>query len=180
MRTGWTIPLRAALALGVLLVLGQPPPASSHESLYNYVEVTVSENGELEVAFSVHAAELLSSPAVDPTTSDTSWYPMLTPTEKAELSENATAFLRSGYSLSSSDQESISTPEISVAENLDDGARPGCLLGLLHFAEPPQSLTIHYRESAKRLMLVIVRPRAFPEVRDLATGESLTLTFPPE
>ena len=175
MPSGWTHALRATVAGSALLLTCLPNSAPCHESLYNYVEVTHLENGELEIAFSVHAAELLSDTSVAPTTSDTSWYPLLTDSEKAELSECAAAFLSSAYALFSTEGESISTPGVPIPESLDIGARPGCLLGTLRFQKPPELLTIRYLEQAKRLMLVIVRPRAFPEVRDLESGESFSL-----
>jgi hypothetical protein len=177
--------------IAVCLLLSRPV-ASGHQTLYEAIEVNLHDPASIRIEFTIHAPELTSplTAALDPAAVDPAWLPGLSDGEIESLTREAEAFIRSRFAIRWSGPDA---PELTSSEihfDPPEGVRnppadtklpPGCLLGTMQLANPgpPRSLTIGFAPDAqKRLMLAISRPAAFPEVHDLAAGESTTIALP--
>jgi hypothetical protein len=161
-------------------------PVSAHDSLYHYIEISSPRNGEgAEIAFSIHAADLESARALgaDPAGTDLAWLRDRTTVELNPLLLEARAFLAKHFTLLIEEKpisldESLAFPESGALAAGEEAARPGFLVGTLRLPSGASELDLlHVPTSGKRLMLVLNRPGAFPEVRDLAPGETTTITL---
>lgn len=162
-------------------------PGAAHDSLYHYLEVTTPrDGGPVEIAFSVHAADLGSARALgaDPAGTDLTWLQGRTAAELAPVLEEARRFLEETFSLLRQATaidlgEAARFPESGVLAAGIEAARPGFLVASLTLPDgTPEILLQHRPTSGKRLLVVVNRPGAFPAVRDLAPGDSTTLVFP--
>ena len=175
-----------AFRSGFLILVLLTIPVVAHDSLYHYIEISSPRNGEgAEIAFSIHAADLESARALgaDPAGTDLAWLQNRTAAELARLLLEARAFLANHFHLqlrgeTISLDESLAFPETGALATGEEAARPGFLVGTLQL--PPGAAEVellHAPTSGKRLMLVVNRPGAFPEVRDLAPGEKTTISL---
>ncbi|MEX2580771.1 MAG: hypothetical protein WD342_17060 [Verrucomicrobiales bacterium] len=155
----------------------------AHDSLYNYIEIRMEPDGSAKVEFTVHAAELAAEYGVDPTSDNLDWLDSLTDEEVRRLIRKAGEFVGTSYRVeawSGKEVEFPTIPEIRAATVDAPSPRPGCFVGILHSKEAPVSLDLAYADSAgKRLMIVVTRPGVFPQVRDLAPGDTIDLALSP-
>lgn len=168
------------------LVLAVAAPGAAHESLYHYVEITLPRGkGSVEVAFSVHAAELASARALgaDPAGTDLAWLQGRTEAEFAPLLAESRRFFAATFGLHLPDETIDLAAEVRFPADPAlaagaEAARPGFLVATLRLPTEAAGLELLHRpDSGKRLMVVVNRPGAFPEVRDLAPGDTTTLDF---
>jgi hypothetical protein len=175
-----------SLKWGMVMVLLTIVSVSAHDSLYHYIEISSPRNREgAEIAFSIHAADLESARAVgaDPAGTDLAWLQNRTAAEMAPLLLEARAFLANHFTLQNygepiSLDDALAFPKEGSLAAGDEAARPGFLVGILRL--PPGAVEVellHAPTSGKRLMVVVSRPGAFPEVRDLAPGEKTTISL---
>lgn len=162
----------ALLLLG--LGFGGTPSPSAHESLYEWIEIRVDEDGSAEVEFTIHAASLVPDWGIDPTSSDDSWFAQLDPSERQELGVRAIAWITAFYEIKVNEGALLTVDPIVVPASLDNAARPGCFAATASFLSNSTALSIDYRGKEKRLMVVTIRPGAFPRTIDLAPLESRT------
>ena len=176
------------------MIGGIPISAVGHLALYHNIEVNLREPEAIRIYFTVHAPELPSAVAagVDPAGVGKDW---LRDLEEAKLrklfAESATLV---GASFSFEWQGGVSGAPVDLSsENLefesidqlqspayDNGLPPGCLLVTAILKKPKgiTGLRVTLSEKAeKRLLLAVSRPASFPEVKDLAAGESVLLTI---
>lgn len=175
-----------AFKSGFLILALLAIPLAAHDSLYHYVEISSPRNGEgAEIAFSIHAADLESARALgaDPAGTDLAWLRDRTAAEVAPLLLEARVFLAKTFTLRNQGElvpldEAVRLPETGALAAGEEAARPGFLVGTLRLPPGASELELlHSPTSGKRLMVVIARPGAFPEVRDLAPGEKTTITL---
>lgn len=162
-------------------------PSTAHDSLYHYLEVTIPRGGgPAQITFSVHAADLASARALgaDPTATDLTWLEGRTTAELAPVLADARRFFEETFDLRRQEipidlGKEVRFPEAGVLAAGIEAARPGFLVGTLSLpADATEVRLLHLIGSDKRLMVVVNRPGAFPEVRDLAPGDSTTLALP--
>lgn len=162
-------------------------PMAAHDSLYHYLEVTVPRGGgAAEIAFSVHAADLDAARTLgaDPAGTDLKWLESRTAAELAPILADARRFFDETFVLRRQEipidlGREVRFPEAGVLAAGVEAARPGFLVGTLVLPAGPAEVTLlHLPNSGKRLMVVVNRPGAFPEVRDLAPGDSTTMSLP--
>lgn len=172
---------RCLFKLGLVILVGMAANLQAHDSLYHYLEVSFPrEGGPPQIAFSLHAADLESARTLgaDPTSTDLSWLRNRASTEVAPLLEEGRMYLSKAFSLVMGGRElalgeSLKFPENGILATEGEAARPGFLIATLSLPESTGSLELHYAPTAgKRLMVVVNRPGRFPEVRDLAPGET--------
>ena len=185
----------AVLAGSIGLFAALSPPALmvvAHDSLYHYVEIRLPGAGRAaEICLSVHAADLDGARALgaDPAASDLDWLRGQDDETIQGILLEAGAFLAATFTLSV--QEAgldlergppvFPTPGEFRAENeAAEGARPGFLVASLSLDPRSDQVELrHSRDSGKRLLLVVNRPGAFPEIRDLAPGEWARISLVP-
>jgi len=173
-------PRGLAIAL-LLLALGAP----AHDSLYNYVEVRLSSAEGAALEFTVHGPALAARFGVDPTAGGDAWLEELTDAQEAQLLRDAERFVRETYRIRIDGADPLAGRAIhfdppSAGGERDDPAtapRPGCYVGAVRLAEHPGVLELAYQNTEKRLMLVVTRRGAFPEIHDLAPGGSTRLSL---
>jgi len=160
----------------------------AHDSFYHYLELTPPRDGRAgEVAFSVHAADLAVAIAMgaDSSKSDLTWLKDREPAEITAMLDEARKVVIGSFYLEIDglplDGMGLHFPD---PERLRSGAadaeaaRPGFLVAL--FALDAAAATLEIRlspTSGKRLLFVVNRPGRFPEIRDLAPGESTTFAL---
>jgi len=184
---------RATVALFLLISC---PWARGHQTLYEAIEVNLHDPAVIWIEFTIHAPELPSplTAGLDPTAVDLDWLRGLSDGQISELTREAESFIRAAFELSWSDPDPSRPPPQLVAERIafeapelvrnppaDTKLPAGCLLGSMSLANPgpPRALRIGFAPDAqKRLMLAISRPAAFPQVHDLAPGESAVVALP--
>lgn len=176
-----TIP---GLLFAWILPAGFCNPANGHDSLYDYLEVRPLEDGRTEIAISLHAADFAGKGTVDPDTNDTGWFTELNSVEKHALVSRANRFLQSALILSlppdASGREALplTTPLLPQNVKIDTGARPGSLIATHILPLSPSKLSVSYF-GKKRLLVVISRPKSFPEVTDLPPESARTIPVIP-
>ncbi|MDF1860834.1 MAG: hypothetical protein P1U87_11520 [Verrucomicrobiales bacterium] len=168
---------RTRLSLVAALLCFTHSPGISHDSLYDYLEIRFLENNHIEVTLSVHAADFSNRESVDLSSVETDWFRALPPSEKAELIARANQSVSSAVAFSLQEGNAPDTtfpvPTIPRTATIDSGARPGSLIASAILPESADRLVLRY-SGEKRLMVVVIRPGAFPKVHDLApdsTGE---------
>lgn len=173
--------------IGCVMMAATTWPIVAHDSLYHYLEVTVPRGGgAAEIAFSVHAADLESARALgaDPAGSDLTWLQGRTAAELAPILADARRFFDETFVLRREETpidlgKEVRFPEAGVLAAGVEAARPGFLVGTVVLPAGAAELRLlHLPNSGKRLMVVVNRPGAFPELRDLAPGDSTTITLP--
>lgn len=178
----WRLAFYSGFLIPVLLTFR----LAAHDSLYHYIEIAAPRKGEgAEIAFSIHAADLESARALgaDPAGTDLAWLRNRTTAEMAALLLEARAFLANHFTLQDHGElisldEALAFSETGALAMGEEAARPGFLVGTLRL--PPGMAEVellHAPTSGKRLMVVLNRPGAFPEVHDLAPGEKTTISI---
>jgi hypothetical protein len=161
---------RTPLHLAAALLCALCSPGISHDSLYDYLEIRFLKLDRIEIALSVHAADFSHRVPVDLSSVETDWFDALSSSEKTELIARANQSVNAALKFTISDGASdaaFPVPEIPPTALIDSGARPGSLIATSTLPEATKHLTLHY-SGQKRLMVVVIRPGAFPKVHDLA------------
>jgi hypothetical protein len=166
--------------LGVVTVV-------AHPALYHYVEINLNEPGKIRVYLTLHAPEL--SDEVLPLEKDmfgADWLAGLGDSDIADLVANAYRFGDEKFSFLIDGQPlqlALTFPSADEIRRppVDSQVPAGCFSGVaeLNYAGGKKILTVDFSEAAeKRLMLVINRPVAFPEVFDVEPGASRDIVLP--
>ena len=141
----------------------------------------MDETSAVQLTFTIHAPELLVgfSEAAS-ALYDSNWLAQRSDQELEQLVTQGRDDLAGRFTLRLDDGEPVDLAAKLTFENPDairnGGARglpPGCLEAFLEFSAPEGTHRLrldHARNSGKRLLLVIDRPGAFPEVVDVAPG----------
>ncbi|MCB1063393.1 MAG: hypothetical protein KDN20_10795 [Verrucomicrobiae bacterium] len=166
------------------------PSVEAHLFLYENVECNLHDTRKTRIEFSIHAPELPTAVArgIDPASVDETWLQGLDKETIEVLKNEAGAFIRETFLLQLGNEEWIKKCVIEF-ESVDRIQHPppetqlpsGCLLATVWINNPESSLplTVGFAPTAqKRLMVAIARPAAFPEVHDLAPGESVSISLP--
>lgn len=172
----------------MLVLASGPVRLTAHESLYHYVELTLPREGRGgEIAFSVHAADLAAAVVMgaDPLASDLAWLANAEADETANLLDEARKFVFGtvffeidgkpcdGGGLHFPDADRLRSGSADA-----EAARPGFLVGSLALEKTVATVSLRLSPtSGKRLLLVVNRPRAFPEIQDLAPGDTATIAL---
>lgn len=164
--------------------------ARAHLMLYENVEVYLRDPATIRIEFSIHAPELPSAVAdgVDPAGVDATWLAGLPDETIVRLTQEAETFLRKTFVLRQGESDPLAGAEVRF-DSLE-GIRkppvetklpPGCVLAAVTLPNPGNAAPFSVgfaADAQKRLMLSVARPGAFPEVHDLAPGESVTIPLP--
>lgn len=166
------------------LVTSLLPHARAHQELHHNIELDLRQmekTGSLELVFTIHAPELvvgLEEAASALYNSD--WLAQRSNQELNQLMTLGRKYLAARFRLSIDDSEPVDLASRFTFEDADAirsggtrGLSPGCLEASLVLSAPegPGRLRLdHAADSGKRLLLVIDRPGAFPEVVDVAPG----------
>jgi len=179
--------LRAMPLLIAAMILVTASSVSAHPALYHYLEINLHQPGKVTVYVTVHAPEL--SDEVAPLEEDVfgaEWLASLDDAKIAGLVAKAESFgvekfafrfgeRRAELALDFPDADTIRLPAA------DTEVPAGCFSGVasLDYAPGENTLTLQFADSAeKRLMLVINRPAAFPEVFDIEPGTTHEIPLP--
>ncbi len=167
-----------------LLFAAAVPTARGHLLLYENVEVYLVDPERVRMEFTIHAPELPLAVAagVDPAAVEESWLASLDAETRRALIGEAETFLRDTFLVRLADSDALAGATVDFESPEVTDLPPGCLLGRIEFSNPGAStpFSVGFSPSAqKRLLLSIARPAAFPEVRDLAPGESMDIALPP-
>ncbi len=160
-----------------LLFLGMS--AFADIALYHNLEIDLRDPETIRVYAPVHAPELM----LDKETTDFSnigqeWLDGLSDEDYAVLLERSTAFVNETLRLRIGPWNVNNGFPFTFGKS-DDETAPGSLVGTMTFPNPGGELRIELApESEKRLQVAINVPRKFPDTRDLAAGESVTLVLP--
>jgi len=146
-----------------------------HEVLYYTAEIHLSDPATIRVHFSLHAPEILLDPDTDFSDIGDKWLRSLSDLEITELIKKSRAFIAETYQIDSRGGNAVTDfPLVFESADLiretrrEGGPRPGCILASLSFPNPGGQLNFVYSDHAeKRLLLAIIRPRAFPKTFDL-------------
>lgn len=170
-------------------------PVRAHQELYHNVEVDLAETAEtglLSVYFTIHAPELLvGSEEAGDAMFDALWLGEQSETEIEEILKLARSFLGRNFELGFEGEPRVDIERRIRFEEPDrirdakrgeeSGLPPACLMAFLQLKVMPKATRLRVANapgSGKRLMLVVVRPKSFPEVVDLDTGEAVAITLP--
>ena len=178
MKACWRGFLLSGFALGLL------SPAHGHQELHHNITLDLrqlEQEGSIRLTFTLHAPELVVG--LEEAASalyDRNWLAQQSPQELRRLMSLGRSYLAARFKLGIDDREPIELSRRVSFENPDairgGGARelsPGCLEAslLLSPDETAGKLRIdHAANSNKRLLLVIERTGAFPEVEDIPPG----------
>ncbi len=179
---------RALPLLIVLALLAGASSASAHPALYHYLEINLHQPGQVTVYVTVHAPEL--SDEVAPLEEDVfgaEWLASLDDATIAGLVANAERFGDEKFAFSFGERSAelaLDFPDADVIRlpAADTEVPAGCFSGVASLAYAPgeNTLTLQFADTAdKRLMLVINRPAAFPEVFDIEPGTAREIQLPP-
>ena len=168
----------------ILLVAGE---ALAHPALYHYLEINLLEPGEVAVFVTVHAPELTDT--VAPLEADVfgkAWLSTRDDETIVELVKSADRFAGEAFDFRFGEREvkpsfEFPAPETIRHPGLDSVVPEGCFSGAatLPYQVGEETLLIDFSGSAqKRLMLIINRPAAFPEVIDLEPGSHYEIVLP--
>lgn len=171
----------------ILMFFAVAGPVAAHPALYHYLEINLLDAGEVPVYVTFHAPELIEG--VDTPEDDLygrEWLATRDDATLAGLVENADRFAGEVFAFQFAEREV--TPDF-VYPDFPTIRRPppgsvvpdGCFSGaaMLPYMRDETELTITFSAAAqKRLMLIINRPAAFPEVVDLEPGEQYVLALP--
>ena len=166
------------------LVTSILPHARAHQELHHNIELDLrqmDETSAVQLTFTIHAPELLVgfSEAAS-ALYDSNWLAQRSDQELEQLVTQGRDDLAGRFTLRLDEGEPVDLAAKLTFENPDairnGGARglpPGCLEAFLELSAPEGTDRLrldHARNSGKRLLLVIDRPGAFPEVVDVAPG----------
>ncbi len=160
------------------------PHARAHQELHHNIELDLRQMekvGNLELIFTIHAPELVVG--LEEAASalyDSDWLAQRSNQELNQLMTLGRKYLAGRFTLGIDDSEPVDLASRFTFEDADAirsggtrGLSPGCLEASLVLSAPegPGRLRLdHAADSGKRLLLVIDRPGAFPEVIDVAPG----------
>ncbi len=131
------------------LALGFTFQASAHLELYHRVEIVLQNAGTAHMYVTIH---------------------------ESDISTTAEAYLRDSFRWIVNGEVWSGKP---VIDSRASGLPKGCVLASYDLPEKATVIQVRLMEgSAKRLLLVISRPGAFPLARDLAPGEEYRLKLP--
>ncbi|MCH2064296.1 MAG: hypothetical protein MK194_11285 [Roseibacillus sp.] len=166
------------------LVTSLLPHARAHQELHHNIELDLRQmekTGSLELVFTIHAPELvvgLEEAASALYNSD--WLAQQSDQELNQLMTLGRKYLTGRFTVQMEEREPVDLASRLTFEDADAirsggtrGLSPGCLEASLVLSAPegPGRLRLdHAADSGKRLLLVIDRPGAFPEVLDVAPG----------
>ena len=164
--------------------------AHSHQLLYENIEVNLTSEEGIRIDITIHAPELPLAVArkVDPAAVGEEWLKSLSDDDLAELVRQAETFVRSHFVLSygqvdlveSGARWEFSEPALLRDPPPESALPAGCFLGTLwmKWGESGTPLVVGFdAEAQKRLLVAVARPASFPEVHDLAPGESVSLVL---
>lgn len=160
---------------------------AAHPALYHYVEINLHEPGEVRIYVTVHAPEL--SDQVRPLEEDVfgaEWLATLDDETIAELVANAQRFGDEKFAFHFGERRAEIALHYPSAELIrhppaDSAVPAGCFSGEaeMRYQTSETALSLDFSALAdKRLMLVINRPGAFPEVSDIEPGTSVRIPLP--
>ena len=163
----------------------------AHPALYHYLEINLHEPGKVLIFVTLHAPEL--SDDVAPLEEDVfgaDWLATRSDEQIAELVANAHRFAGEKFAFMLGNAPEKMTWEFPEAETIrqppsNSEVPAGCFSGVadLSYGTGGETLLLNFSPQAeKRLMLVINRPAAFPEVFDIEPGsqQQIALTPAPE
>jgi hypothetical protein len=170
-----------------LLFFALVRPAAAHPALYHYLEINLLDAGEVPVYLTFHAPELIEG-VVTPEDDlyGREWLATRDDATLAGLVENADRFAGEVFAFRFAEREvapDFVYPDFATIRRPPPGSvvPDGCFSGaaMLPYTRAETALTIAFSATAqKRLMLIINRPAAFPEVVDLEPGEHYVLALP--
>jgi hypothetical protein len=170
-----------------LLFFALVRPAAAHPALYHYLEINLLDAGEVPVYVTFHAPELIEG-VVTPEDDlyGREWLATRDDATLAGLVENADRFAGEVFAFRFAEREvapDFVYPDFATIRRPPPGSvvPDGCFSGaaMLPYTRAETALTIAFSATAqKRLMLIINRPAAFPEVVDLEPGEHYVLALP--
>lgn len=171
----------------ILLFFALVGPAAAHPALYHYLEINLLDAGEVPVYVTFHAPELIEG-VVTPEDDlyGREWLATRDDATLAGLVENADRFAGEVFAFRFAEREvapDFVYPDFATIRRPPPGSvvPDGCFSGaaMLPYTRAETALTIAFSATAqKRLMLIINRPAAFPEVVDLEPGEHYVLALP--
>jgi|GEM_PF-871570 len=184
LRSGAIAPTFAAWLVCALLAWGSSSVA--HESLYSYVEIHLTDPHTLTIRFTVHAPEVFPDPSIDPAEAGDEWLASLDDDALATLVQRARERIATLYVVEVDRRDiltagalSFETPEQIRNADREDAPRPGCVRASYEVPNPGGSCTVRLAGAAsKRLLLVVIRPQAFPAPHDIAPGGEATVELP--
>ena len=166
------------------LVTSLLPHARAHQELHHNIELDLREmekTGSLELTFTIHAPELVVGlTEAASALYDSDWLAQQSDQELNQLMTLGRKYLTGRFTVQMEEREPVDLASRLTFEEADAirsggtrGLSPGCLEASLVLSAPegPGRLRLdHAADSGKRLLLVIDRPGAFPEVVDVAPG----------
>lgn len=166
------------------LVTSLLPHARAHQELHHNIELDLRQMekaGSLELTFTIHAPELaVGLTEASSALYNSDWLAQQSDQELNQLMTLGRKYLTGRFTVQMEERKPVDLATRLTFEDADairsGGARglpPGCLEAFLELSAPEgtDSLRLdHARNSGKRLLLVIDRPGAFPEVIDVAPG----------
>jgi hypothetical protein len=171
----------------ILLFFALAGPAAAHPALYHYLEINLLEPGAVPVYVTFHAPELIEG-TVTPEDDlyGREWLATRDDLTLAGLVENADRFAGEVFAFRFAEREvapDFVFPDFATIRRPPPGSvvPDGCFSGaaMLPYTRGETELTIGFSATAqKRLMLIINRPAAFPEVVDLEPGAQYVLALP--
>ncbi len=177
------MPIDRIRVLTLALLLSASPLGRAHDSLYQYLEIHCEPSGEVAVLLTAHAAEFSADPDVDPASVETQWFEALSREEQQALIAKANAFLQVSFglhlTLDDGSQAPLPIPKILPSAPIDAEARPGSFTAEGRLPANAETLTVTYG-GEKRLLVALIRPGMFPNIRDLAPGSRDTFALPPK
>jgi len=171
----------------LLLLLSVVGDAVAHPALYHYLEINLLEPGVVSVFVTVHAPELTDT--VTPLEADVfgkTWLSTRDDETISALVKSADLFARQVFDFRFGARElepsfRFPGPETIRHPGPDSAVPEGCFSGesILPYQADEKTLSINFSPGAqKRLMLIINRPAAFPEVKDLEPGSQYSIAIP--
>lgn len=174
-------------SLEILIFFALAGQVAAHPALYHYLEINLLKPGEVSVYVTFHAPELSEGVATpDGDIYGREWLATRDDASLAGLVRNADRFAGEVFLFRFGEREAEATfvfPDFETIRHPPPGSvvPDGCFSGeaILPYTGSGTVLDIAFSSAAqKRLMLIINRPAAFPEVVDLEPGQRYGLTLP--
>lgn len=190
---GAKLVLRFFEILTVIFIIALPVSAQAHLELYHNVEVNFTETketGNIRLYFTIHAPELLVGfENAGSDIFDADWLRKRSDDEFNTLFKRGRIFVKEkfGFHFDSNPELDLSThlqfepPETLSDINYQSGVPVGCILASAELKLNPKlkTLTVTLKKDAgKRLLLVCTRKGAFPETKDMDTGDVASFLLP--